>query len=173
MCVCICLLMASNISCAHCETVRCNCTAVGRGCSHILWIFANLEEKRSKTPVKDLPTVWQENHTLLDKERSPKQFPVQIQLQTPLNAHCGLPTYHSGGVKNAGGEGWELLLDAAMLKNIMHTFPSRSLLGNTDTVWFLVSGSAEWEQHSAAPWLHCGCVGWAECVCGDFVRCLR
>lgn len=48
-----------------------------------------------------------------------------------------------GGVKYTGSEGWELLLEAAMLKNIMHTFPSRSLLGNTDTVWFLVSGSVE------------------------------
>lgn len=28
---------------------------------------------------------------------------------------------------------WELLLDAATLKNIILTFPRRSLLGNTDT----------------------------------------
>lgn len=42
VCLCLCLLMASNISCAHCETVRCNCAAVGRECSHTVWIFADL-----------------------------------------------------------------------------------------------------------------------------------
>lgn len=128
-----------------------------------------LLDERLRDLKSQLPRVWQKNHTLLDTERWPKQFPVQIQLQPPLNTHFLLTTrWGGGGVKNTEGEGWELLLDAAMLKNIMHTFPSRSLLGNTDTVWFLVSGWAEWEQHSAAPWLHCGCVGWTGCVCSDF-----
>lgn len=43
----------------------------------------------------------------------------------------------------AGDSAWELLLDAATLKNIIHTFPRRSLLGNTDTVGVLGSGTNE------------------------------
>lgn len=50
-------------------------------------------------------------------------------------------------------------LDTATLKNIIHTFPRRSFLGNTDTVGNLGSGTNEEVQHSTALWLHCGCVG--------------
>lgn len=42
---------------------------------------------------------------------------------------------------------WELLLDAATLKNIIHTFPRRSLLGNTDTVRVLGCGTNSTAQH--------------------------
>lgn len=56
----------------------------------------------------------------------------------------------------AGDWAWELLLDAAALKNIIHTFPRRSLLGNTDTVrviGFFRTDEQERAQHRgrAAP----------------------
>lgn len=81
-----------------------------------------------------------------------------------LNSPLGVRT------RRAGDLAWELLLDAATLQNIMHTFPRRSLLGNTDTVWVLGSGTMEKEQHSTALWLHCDCAGWTGYVCGDHVR---
>ena len=123
----------------------------------LLWCFyvygmTSLTLRRSKTPTDNLPGVPQ---TLRKKHIVRKSrcniFPVQKQPQEPflLFSPSGALTFHSKAptitspvqikVLRAEDLAWELLLDAATLKNIIHTFPRRSLLGNTDT--------------SAVPWL--------------------
>lgn len=130
------------------------------------WLYRDL-----KPQVENLPEVWQTGETLLENKRR-TWFPVHKQPQEPRLPRRGFSTRLWGWEhEEMGVPAWELLLDAATLQNIMHTFQRRSWLGNTDTVGVLGSRTVEKEQHSAVvtPWLcWVGLDMWWSCesVCG-------